>query len=452
MTALRRGFGVGRLGVAAMLALVLAAAACGNSGDDDTTSAAGDDTDAEVDGTAGEGGTEVPGVTDSTVRVGGVIALTGPLGQQFRGSEPGFRAYIDYVNEQGGVHGRTIELVEVANDNTDTARNLEEARALVEQEDVFAIAPVSTPVFGAAQYLADEGVPTFGWNIQEEWRFGDNLIGYPPSWERPEAPPFVPAPVQSYIAKQLGATKVGVMAYTAPQSKECGENTIESFEHFGLDVVFEDTSLPLGATDVTADVQKMQEAGVEYLVTCIDVNGNVTIARSLQRAGLDIPMSWPTGYEDETLASFAELMENVYFTTGFLPFQSADQSEGMQLYLEQLPQRQPDAEIGNQTLIGWINAMMLVEGLEAAGPDLTRDKVVEAIRGMDAFDADGIIPASDYTTPPEEREVLEGCTAAVVTVEDGAFTPVFQEPFLCLEGVETAEDLDAAIAGEPAGT
>ena len=34
-----------------------------------------------------------------------------------------------------------------------------------------------------------------------------------------------------------------------------------------------------------------------------------------------------------------------------VPFQSAEASPGMQRYLEQLPLREPDAEIGNQTLV-----------------------------------------------------------------------------------------------------
>ena len=431
-------------GAAVALACALLAGACGNSGDD---------ADATADTTAPDaGGTSVPGVTDTEIKIGGLVAVSGPLGQQFRGSEAGFRAYIDYINDQGGVHGRTIDLATVANDNTDTARDLEEAKALVEQEGVFAVAPVSTPVFGAAQYLADEGVPTFGWNIQEEWDLGANLIGYPTSWPRDERPDD-PVATQSYIARKLGVEKVGVIAYTAPQSKTCGEQTVAAFQHYGLEVGFEDTSLPLGATDLTADVQRMKDAGVGYVVTCIDVNGNVLLARSLQRAGLDIPMSWPTGYEEKTLESFGELMDNVYFTTGFLPFESAASSEGLQLYLEELPKREPDAEIGNQTLIGWINAMMLVGGLEAAGPDLTRDKLVDAVRAMTDFDADGIIAPTDLSTPPEDRpepaaDEPAACGGAVVTVDGGEFTPVFNEPFLCLGDIATAEDLDALLAEE----
>ena len=176
------------------------------------------------------------------------------------------------------------------------------------------------------------------------------------------------------------------------------------------------------------------------------MNGNVTIARSLQRAGLDIPMSWPTGYEEETLASFGDLMDNVYFTTGFLPFQSAERSEGMQLYLEQLPERQPDAEIGNQTLIGWINAMLLVEGLDAAGPELSAGEAHRAIRSMDAFDADGIIPAADYTTPPEGARRPGGLHGRGGHRRVRRLRSMFQQPFLCLEGVDTAEELDAVIA------
>jgi branched-chain amino acid transport system substrate-binding protein len=428
---------------AAMVAVAATlVAACGNS-------PGGGGSDATAD--QGSNGS-TPGVTDSTILVGGLIAVTGPLGQQFRATEAGFRAYIEHVNEQGGVHGRTIEVVRVANDNTDTARNLEEARGLVERDGVFAVAPVSTPVFGAAEYLAERGVPTFGWNIQDEWRFGESLIGHPASWFREDPPPEDPQPIQSYIARTLGFSRVGVMAYTAPQSRQCGQDTIDAFRHYGLDVVFEDLSLPFGVTDVTADVQKMRDEGVEYLVTCMDVNGNVLVARTLQRERLDISMSWPTGYEQEALDAFgADLFRNVYFTTAFLPFESAELSPGMQLYLQELPARAPDAPIGNQSIIGWISAMLFVEALEAAGPEPTREAVIAAVRAMDDFDADGILPPTDYTAPPEVRGPAP-CGGAVVTVEGSEFVQVFEQPFLCLGSVRSADALEELIQAGAAGS
>ena len=51
------------------------------------------------------------GVTDDTIRIGQVCALTGPargLGQEL---QAGATAYFEHINRQGGIHGRKISLL-----------------------------------------------------------------------------------------------------------------------------------------------------------------------------------------------------------------------------------------------------------------------------------------------------------------------------------------------------
>ena len=49
----------------------------------------------------------------------------------------------------------------------------------------------------------------------------------------------------SWLAKKVGATKVGVLAYgVAQQSIDCGKGTTASFEHYTTaEVVFKDSAL-----------------------------------------------------------------------------------------------------------------------------------------------------------------------------------------------------------------
>src|SRR5437879_5684937 len=51
------------------------------------------------------------GVTKDKIVLGQSVALTGPAAQLGIQMRNGVRAYLDYVNAQGGVHGRKIELI-----------------------------------------------------------------------------------------------------------------------------------------------------------------------------------------------------------------------------------------------------------------------------------------------------------------------------------------------------
>ncbi|EGD49882.1 hypothetical protein TheetDRAFT_3310, partial [Thermoanaerobacter ethanolicus JW 200] len=50
------------------------------------------------------------GVTDTTVKVGTTLALTGPVAVIGTPMLHGMQAYFNYINDQGGVNGRKIEL------------------------------------------------------------------------------------------------------------------------------------------------------------------------------------------------------------------------------------------------------------------------------------------------------------------------------------------------------
>ena len=87
--------------------------------------------------TAGAATTADPGVTAGTVLLGGTVPLTGEAAA-FGTVAPGAKAYFDYVNARGGVHGRRIEY-RYYDDAYNPAQTVQQTRRLVEQDRVFAI-------------------------------------------------------------------------------------------------------------------------------------------------------------------------------------------------------------------------------------------------------------------------------------------------------------------------
>jgi branched-chain amino acid transport system substrate-binding protein len=79
-----------------------------------------------------------PGVTDTEIVIGSCSALEGPA--NFLGTQTvlGATAYLNDVNAQGGVHGRTIKLVSY-DDSYEPAKAIECFNHL-KQENVFAAA------------------------------------------------------------------------------------------------------------------------------------------------------------------------------------------------------------------------------------------------------------------------------------------------------------------------
>ena len=81
------------------------------------------------------GGT--PGVTSSTITIGGTVPITGPaalFGSVARGAD----AYFKYVNAHGGINGRKVKYVYL-DDAYDPSKTVMLTRQLVEQDHVLAI-------------------------------------------------------------------------------------------------------------------------------------------------------------------------------------------------------------------------------------------------------------------------------------------------------------------------
>ena len=78
-----------------------------------------------------------PGVTATTILLGGTVPLTGPAAA-FASVAPGADAYFRYVNDHGGVFGRKIRYRYV-DDGFEVNRTVEQTRRLVQQDRVFAI-------------------------------------------------------------------------------------------------------------------------------------------------------------------------------------------------------------------------------------------------------------------------------------------------------------------------
>jgi ABC-type branched-subunit amino acid transport system substrate-binding protein len=412
--------------IAVGVAVVLTVAGCANSKTAEPSSGSEARTTAEQ-----------PGVTSDTIRVGAVASITNPIGGQYGALADGARAYFDMLNAKGGIYGRKLQLVSERDDQT--LQNQSEVQAMLEQDNVFA-AIIGTLSFTGAETLVREGVPTFGWNINAEWEKGPNLFGDKGSFfGYTRAYPLLP-----WLAQTLGAKRIGIISYSVPQSTACAQGDQASIEKYGTaKVSLLDTSLPFGVTDLSADVAAMKQRGVDLVLTCLDQNGAVSLAREMRKQAVEAPLYLTNAYDQTFVAKFASLLQSDYVMVQFTPFEIAEsqQPPGLRQFLAQL--RKADKEPSEVALAGWLSADMLVTGLRAAGPDFTRQRVIDALNKTRDYDANGILPGIDWTIA--HRDDPRQVCYVLLQVEQGKLVPRFGEaakPFICF-------DRTAATLAEP---
>ncbi len=387
-------------------------------------------------GTAGAATTypavDQPGVTAKEIKVGGIASISndptgGSLGSAFDGTE----AYFAMVNSKGGIYGRKLVLDSKRDDAL--ANNRAEVQGLLTKDDVFAALPLAVQLFTGADLLAKAKIPTYGWDINEEYGSENHNPG--PSNFFTQIGAFhcftcATASVQTWLPKKLNRHKVGVLAFDVPQSTSCAEGLQKSFKKYPTaKIVFLDKSLTFGNPDYSAQVAQMKDKGVNLVIPCVDGNGAASLAREMKKQGLNAIQILPNSYNHDLIKKNAQVLNGNYLFTTYAPFEAKPQSTGMKNYQKWM--KKSGGKRNENSLVGWINADEFVTGLKAAGPNFTQAKVIAATNALTKYTAGGLVPSINWTTAHQ----TDVTCFAVEKVVDGKFKPVFGKPgkpFVCL--------------------
>ncbi len=429
--------------VASLIALVLVAASCGNaktSSDDATPTSGG------ADQGSSETITGVPGVTDDEISYTVVgTKENNPLGTCILDCyEQGIDAYFAYRNSDGGIYGRKLVVGETIDDQL--GQNQKVALGLVSDNSVFGTFEASLLPQGWGD-LNDAGIPTYTWGIDAAAAANRDAV-FPSTvircldCTRQKLP---------YVAQQVGATKAGVLGYSASQSsKVCADSAAASLEMYegdtGVGMAYLKDNLPYGLPNgLGPEVTEMKNKGVDFIATCFDLNAMKSLAQELQRQDMsDVVLYHPNSYDQAAVASAGDLFDGDVVEVQFRPIEADPGDSAMNDFKKWM--KNEGYEPTELAMVGWINASLAYEGLKAAGPDFDRAKVIKATNEITDFTADGLLSSIDwgnahtpYTQATRKGVADEDCSA-LVKVDKGKFK-VFDsktKPWLCWDGEDMA--------------
>jgi ABC-type branched-subunit amino acid transport system substrate-binding protein len=433
---------------AVVAAVALLVAACGNSSDegsDTTTTAAATDGSGTVP-TGGEGDRDtfvplsgVPGVTDEEIRYTVIgTRSNNPLGTCILDCYlDGVEAYFAYRNDEGGIYGRDLVVGEVLDD--ELAQNQVRALDVISGNDAFGVFEATLLASGWGD-LQQAGIPTYVWGIHateaanRDHIFPSLVIRCADCTGRSG----------SYAAMLAGAEQAAALGYgVSENSQQCAQTVAASFELYagdtGVELAYLNDDLEYGlANGIGPEVTAMKDAGVDFVQTCIDLNGMQTLAQELDRQGMsDVVLFHPNTYDSGFVAEAGDLFEGDFVSVQFLPFEAEGEDTALADFREWMEAQ--GSEITELAMMGWINATLAFDGLLAAGPEFDRATVVAATNALTGWNAGGLTEPVDWAdahTPYDQatRDVDTGqeCSA-LLRVEDGAFVTVAPPatPFVC---------------------
>ena len=246
------------------------------------------------------------------------------------------------------------------------------------------------------------------------------------------------------------ATRSGCSPTPSRSRPQCATGVKNSFDKYGKDadaqLVFEDKSISFGVASLAPQVSKMKQAGVDLVTTCMDTNGVVTLAKEMKKQGLDAIQYLPDAYDHTFIKSYGDLFEGSIVRTDFTQWElpKDEQPAALGDYLTWIGKQNTNPS--QDSMNGWLNADLFVAGLKAAGPDFSRQKLIDAINKMTAYKANGLLQGVNWTV---SHTGTDGTFCQFLsTIKNSTYVTNFSQPgkpFICM--VDSGGKLTAEYKG-----
>src|ERR1700735_2057454 len=381
---------------------------------------------------AGAATASVPGVTSTSITVGSISTQTGTLASNFSSLIDGEKPYFDHINAQGGVNGRKIDYKYALDDGGNPTTFNQLANTLINQDHVFAVTGVGTAFFSPNLFV-ESGIPTYGYNVTGNWQGPKNLFAAGGSVQYYPAA----APQVSYVARKTQKSpSIAFIAYGVAASAAACQAEQDALTAAGYKVSYSDLKVNYPGSTVATDVQRMKQAGSNMVVSCMDVQGNVTMARAIKQYGLNMTQLWFSGNDQSTLNTNQSLMQGVYFSIGHVPFTAPTTIyPGLKLYFAQMKKFEPNYVYDEIALQGWESAALFVQGVKMAGSNLTQANVIKADNSLTAFTSGGLETPVNWKSAGHSGHAPPYC-AAYIKVSGNKYQPTLNKGknvFVCFQ-------------------
>ena len=337
---------------------------------------------------------EVRGVTDTEVKIGCLVDLSGPGKYGGPPIAQAFKDCVAWVNDNGGIHGRKINLV-VEDNGIMPNTTMKAARKIILKDGVFAIG------FNLGSAGASAILPLCEENEVVLMPHGANKKFFYPGnkWV------FVPHTVQysmacravEYILEKNPKARIGMIYQDDGFGRE-GLEGARAAAKFMKSTLLKEAPYKMGTIDFTPHMNAMKEAKVDTIVLWTYLPQSASVIKQKVKMGWDVTLiSNNTTGVPPLFALVGENADGYMLVTPYAPVHT--DVPGVKRIKEiNKKYGDPKKTLANPMypdylyLAGWGYIEAMVEGLKKAGRDLTPDSLVKGLESIKDYDMGGLCP------------------------------------------------------------
>ena len=332
-----------------------------------------------------------PGVTDKEIKLGTWIPLTGPFAAYGVPYRAGLDAYINMVNDKGGIKGRKITLV-VEDNAYNPQRTVAAARKLISRDEVLAIAmPFGNVSASAFEYVLSEAkVPMINpWGSSLDWYTPakDNLFGVMALYEGQART------IGRWAAKD-GYKNVVVVHSALAAFGNVAEQVLPGAKSQSADGKVELLPVKLGTTDFSPLALEMGKKNADAVVLIMPQAEVIAAVKELRQQNYKGALyTYSPSVSTSVLELGGPALEGVK-AIGLTAAITSD-TPAIREYRAALAKYSPGEKPDYTSLIAWALAKTTVEAINRVDGPINRQSLVKSLYAMKNYD-NGIFPPVSY--------------------------------------------------------
>jgi branched-chain amino acid transport system substrate-binding protein len=345
-----------------------------------------------------------PGANDSEIKIGNIMPYSGPI-SSYSVIGKTETAYFEKINAEGGINGRKIKFISY-DDSSNPAKTVEQARKLVEGDEVLLIFQSLGGSMNIAieKYLNDRKVPQLFVSAPNK-RFGDPknfpwTMGWSPTADN-EGRIYA-----QYLLKNHPSSRVGVLYLNVDMGKEYLMALKEGLDG-KMQVVAE---VPYEITDPTVDSQviSLKESGADIIFLAATPKTAVQAIRKMAE------LNWkPIRLLASISNSIGAVMKpaglevaNGILSAGYLKDPSdplLKDDPAVKEWEVFMAKYYPEGDRTNTfTAYGYLVAQTMAQVLRQCGDDLTRENVMRQAANIKDLELGLLLPGIKINTSPTD--------------------------------------------------
>jgi branched-chain amino acid transport system substrate-binding protein len=349
------------------------------------------------------------GATDTEIKIGQTVPFSGPA-SAYATIGKAQAAYFNMINEQGGVNGRKINLIQY-DDAYSPPKAVEQVRKLVESDEVLlTFQLIGTPSNAAVQkYLNTKKVPQlFAATGASKFTDPKNFpwtLGFNPNY-------FVEGRIYGqYVLKNYPNAKVGVLYQNDDLGKDYLNGIKAGLGDKAATMIVGEASYETSDPTIDSQILKLKSAGADLFFSAS------TPKFAAQAIKKNAELGWkPVHILDINATSVGAVMQPagleaskgvISVNYGKDPLDPTWKDDaGMKKYFDFMAKYYPEGDKNsNFNTYGFSTAQLMVHVLKQCGDDLTRENVLKQATNLKNVKLDLALPGILANTTPDDYRV-----------------------------------------------